>query len=373
MLMKKMIIIIAAAIAIVACNKTYEVVPVSDDGTQIAFSTWAGPLTKARTQGTSTFAAGDDFAVYGYKDMTDGSDPKTVFDDVVVSTTDGSSWDYTGHRFWDTNYDKYTFFAVSPAATGTAATVNPQTGAITSAAITFSGNDNDILVADKKTVLKTDTPTPFGDGTAAFGTVPIVFNHVASLVDFKVKKAPSLADATVTVSAFELSQIETAGVLSVSDAYTDNHPVISWSSTATGTYGPANGVTAVDITNPIVIAEDSAFNPTTPATPAASTVLINNLVAKPQTFGATGQAASQQLTITYQIAVTGGDTVEHTSTIYLADFDIIDDADQDDTKVGSWEPGKHYTFFITLDANVIMFSASITDWVNVNGYHYLLN
>ena len=369
MRMKKFLILASVALLAIACNKTYQVVPEGTEGTPIGFSTWAEQLTKARVQGSSTFAAGDDFAVYGYKETTSPAAKVTVFDGVTVSTTDGTAWDYENHRFWDTNYDAYTFFAVSPAAS--AGTVTAQTGAITSAATTFAGNDNDILVADKKTVLKTATPEPFGDGTVKFGVVPLVFNHVASLVDFKVKKAPTLSDATVKVSDFKLLQIENAGVLTVSDAYTDSHPVVSWSSTGTGTYTPDKAVTAV--TYPVTVVEDSAFNPTTPATPAASAFLVNNLVVKPQEFGATGLTTSQQLSITYSITDAGGSVVEHTSTLYLADFDTVDNDVQTDTKVASWEPGKHYTFYITLDANVIMFSASITDWTAVSGYHYLIN
>ena len=369
MRMKKFLILASVALLAIACNKTYQVVPEGTEGTPIGFSTWAEQLTKARVQGSSTFAAGDDFAVYGYKETTSPAAKVTVFDGVTVSTTDGTAWDYENHRFWDTNYDAYTFFAVSPAAS--AGTVTAQTGAITSAATTFAGNDNDILVADKKTVLKTATPEPFGDGTVKFGVVPLVFNHVASLVDFKVKKAPTLSDATVKVSDFKLLQIENAGVLTVSDAYTDSHPVVSWSSTGTGTYTPDKAVTAV--TYPVTVVEDSAFNPTTPATPAASAFLVNNLVVKPQEFGATGLTTSQQLSITYSITDAGGSVVEHTSTLYLADFDTVDNDVQTDTKVASWEPGKHYTFYITLDANVIMFSASITDCTAVSGYHYLIN
>ena len=371
MRMKKLLILASIALLAMACNKTYQVVPDGAEGTPIGFSTWTEQLTKAeaRVQGSNTFLAGDTFAVYGYKETTSPAAKVTVFDGVTVTAASSTSWDYEKHRYWDTNYDAYTFFAVSPSAS--AGTVNAQTGEITSAATTFHGNDNDILVADKKTVLKTATPEPFGDGTVKFGVVPIVFNHVASMVDFKVKKAPTLGDATVSVSDFKLLQIENAGVMTVSGAYTDTHPVVTWSNTGTGTYLPAHGVSSVTL--PVTVVEDTAFDPATPATPAASAFLINSLIAKPQTFGASGQTASQQLSITYSITDDGGSVVEHTSTLYLADFDTVDNDVQTDTKVGGWEPGKHYTFYITLDANVIMFSASITDWTTVSGYHYLIN
>ena len=379
--MKRYIFIAAAMVlATVSCSKVYDATPVNHD-VPIGFGSWTETLTKARTQGSNTFASGDNFAVYGYKDKTPTA-PATVFDDVEVSTTDGNTWTYTGTRFWDVSYDSYTFFAISPAAIGTEAdgtnsstNVNAQTGAFVTRAITFGGDDNDILVADKKTVLKTDGSGNFN----TYATVPLVFNHVASLVDFKVKKGTSLHNATVTVSAFELSDIDNVGQLTVTAAYTDTHPVASWTSpgTARTTYGPGDGVNDdVDISSPITIAEDTAFNPASPTDPASSTDLIKSLVVMPQTFRASGGSNPQKITMSYKIAVTGSADVEFTDKlVYLYDFDNVNDADNGDTPIASWEPGKHYTFYITIDAHAINFSATITNWVTTGatGYNYLVN
>ena len=376
--MKKIMILAVAAIAMVACSKTYDNTPVAK--AEIGFNTWAEVLTKteARVQGTSTFLAGDTFAVYGYKDKSSPA-PANVFDDVVVTASGNpvDDWDYSNHRLWDSNYDSYTFFAISPSAIGTEADgtnsstdVNPQTGAFTTRAITFAGNDNDILVADKKTVNKTDGSGNFN----TWATVPLVFNHVASLVDIKVKKAPTLHDATVTVSEFELSDIDNVGQLSVSSAYTDSHPVATWTGTARTTYGPGSGVTPVSIASPIAIAEDGDFDPDSPTDPSGSTMLVNNLVVLPQTFRASGGTNPQKITMTYKIAVTGSADVEYEDVVlYFYDFDNVNDADNSDTAIAAWQPGKHYTFYITIDAHVIDFSATITDWTAVSGYNYLIN
>ena len=388
--MKRYIFLVAAvALATVSCSKTYDTT--TAPGRAIGFGTWTENLTRAitdpRTAGTNAFGVGDSFAVFGYKSASDDSGKSTVFDSgtktvEVEMTTAGTpgTWTYSPLRYWDVNYDKYTFFAVSPSSVGKAATVDPQTGEITSASIVFAGNNNDILVADKETVNKsTDNYT---------SQVVLDFNHVASLVDFKVAKAPNLHDATVTVSAFTLGNIETTGVMSVSDAYNaavyggSVGPVVTWNSTATGTYGPANGVTSVDISSPITIVEDTAFP--VPAEPAdgKSTMLINNLIVKPQTFAEpttaerndpSTAAAAQKLTITYSIAVTNGDTNTYTSTLFLYDFDIVNNDEQAGTRVASWDTGKHYTFYITLDAKPIVFGARINDWTVGTGYHYLVN
>ncbi len=385
-----------AAIALVACSKEFDTNKSASNGTAIGFNTWGNVLTKTRTQGDGTFTVGDDFAVYGAKIVTSPASTTTVFDDDVVTMTvagEPGTWTYSPTRYWDQNTDNYVFYAISPASIGTGGTVNPQTGVISSAAITFAGNDNDILVADKETVAH-----------GSYGsTVELDFNHVASLVDFKVSKHSNLHDATVKITGFTLGNIQTTGVLSVTADYNStnyggsNGPVVSWSSTATGSYLPAAGVTpvkgddgsnAIAVGNPLTIVENDAFNPASPAEPAAAkaTYVINNLVVKPQTFTAPsvpadpedeGNANAQKVTISYTITTTDANsnssTNTYTSTLWLADFDIVNDADQEDSKVGSWDTGKHYVFYITLDSKPIVFGATINDWTSGLGYHYLLN
>ena len=377
--MKRYILIVAAvALATVSCSRNYDVNP-AGEGAEIGFGTWAENLTKARVQGSNTFTNGDDFAVYGYKEVTSPASKTTVFDDVVVSTTDGTTWTYSPTRYWDKNADQYVFYAISPSSVGTAATVNPQTGEITSTGITFSGKNSDILVADKETVVKANYNKQ----------VELDFNHVASLVDFKVSKASTLKDAVVKVTAFTLSNIEDAGEMSVNDAYNASvyngttGPVVTWSSTGKGSYTPASAVNAVTL--PQTIAEDDAFVADPAAAPAEgkSTMIVNNLIVKPQAFTVPTDAeradpataaTAQKLTITYTIEVTGGGVNEYTSTIFLYDFDMANDKVQDaSTFLGGWLTGKHYTFYITLDSNPITFSAKVNEWTVGTGYHYLLN
>lgn len=391
--MKKLMILAVAAIALVACSKTYDLN--KSEGSAIGFGTWGNVLTKAisdgRTPGSGTFVVGDSFAVYGYKSASDGSDAHTVFDDDEVEMTAAGSpgtWTYSPLRFWDKNYDEYTFYAVSPSSVGTAATVNPQTGEITSASISFTGKNvqSDVLVADKKTVLN-----------ANYGTqVTLDFNHVSALVDFKVSKAPNLADATVKVTAFSLSNIENAGVLTVTDDYngsvygatpTGLNPIATWSTgNATGSYGPTDGVNSVALGTGLEVAGNDAFtnfDGTDNGEPAVAkaTFIINNLIVKPQPLTAPTNETDftetkPKLSITYTITTGSGtseSTTEYSSQLWLSKFDIVNDNAQNDTPVGSWATGKHYVFYITLDANPIVFGASITDWTSGTGYHYLVN
>ena len=353
MRMKKIMILAVAAIALAACAKTYDKVETAP--APIGFNTWTEQLTKVRTQGSSTFASGDDFAVYGYKEVTDPASKTTVFDDIDVNY-DGTNWAYDHVRFWDQATDSYTFYAVSPTAVGTAATVTPQTGVIASASITFAGNDNDILVADEKTVAKAN----YGEDVA------LVFNHIASLVDFKVKKHSNLGSATLAITSFSLTNMDKTGTFAV-DSYTSTHPDVEWTASAhNGTYTNTSGVTSV-ATLPTAVGTTGDF-------------LINNLVAMPQTFRYENYDADedpsndyiQTVSIAYTITDEASNVSTYTASFNLKLFDDVDDTDNEDTIIGGWEAGKHYTFYITIDAQKIVFTASITPWTPESGYNYLV-
>jgi len=346
MRMKKLMILAAAALATLACSRNYEVNPVSEQ--EIGFGSWAENLTKAeaRVQGSNTFLAGDTFAVYGYK--VNGSNNDVVFDDVVV-TASGSgtlTWGYSPKRFWDQSASGYTFYAVSPSAIGTAATVDAETGAISSASISFSGKDNDILVADKKEVAPADYNKK----------VEMVFNHIASLVDFKVKKHTNLGDAVLAITSFSISDIDATGTFAVS-AYTSTHPVVTWTESAYANYDNTKGVTSVTLPTAVTTTGND---------------LIDDLVVMPQAFRSGSDEHIQKVNIAYTITDEDSNVNTFTTSFNLKLFDNDDDTDNEDTIVESWEAGKHYTFYITINANVIEFTGKITDWTDVSGYNYLV-
>lgn len=387
MRMKKLMILAVAAVALVACSRTFE--KHETEGVAIGFGTWSEHLTKAREQGSSTFVATDNFAVYGTKDRASGAPIQVTVFDATVVTASGSgtlTWDYDDHRYWDSSYDSYTFYAVSPAG---CATVTATTGAVSATGLNFTGKNNDILVADKTTVEK-------GTGASStwfnsYGDVNLVFNHAAALVDVKVKKASTLTDA-VGISSISLDNIKQTGTLAIAtDEYdktistrttVPNIVLASWTTSNPDVYRPVDGVTpvygadnatAISASNQKVVPADSGFDPnntTENTTPAGSEFVFNHLVVVPQAFGASGNDDSQKITISYTL---GTDPTTYTRTLYLADFDVKDNSVQTDNKVASWEPGKHYIFYITIDAHAISFSAEIDDWTGVNGYHYLIN
>lgn len=339
MRMKKLMLFAVAALALASCSKTFDTN--KSEGTAIGFGTWAETLTKARAQGSSTFVSGDSFNVEGFK--TVGGANTTVFDDVAVSY-DGTNWTYTNTRFWDSNATSYTFFAVS---NPTTALTFAADGTIAATAVTFAGNNNDILLANSVEVEPPYSSTP----------VALTFKHIGSLVDLKVKKSATLddADATVAITAVALEKIDGAGNVAVT-GYTSNVPAVAWTGLdGNTTYTNASGVTPV------------ATLPTDVGTTGDD--LINTLVVIPQTL-----ADTKILKISYTITDAAGTVNTFTNTeIKLNQFDKTDDTDNTTPFITGWEAGKHYVYTLTIDANTINFTGSITDWdTAVNGYNYLV-
>lgn len=360
MSMKKTVLLAAAALSLVACGKTYELQETAQP--KIGFGTWAETLTKATVE--NTFDQGATFKVWGFK--TVASTNTDVFTGVTVTkqTAENNNWSYENKKYWDLSASSYTFYAVSPAADNY--TLTTANGAVTkSPAITFTGTDSDILVADKTVVNKADRTGNFN----SFERVNLSFNHVAALLDVKVKASAGLiADgAIVTVKSIQIQNIDSKGSFTVSGGYTTD-PVtnVDWTSAEedAGTYT----VSTFDQTKGT--GDSYALNTNLGNT---AQTFINKLVVMPQDFRTTGDQ-KQEVLITYTIQYTNGEPTEFAPAAFsLTLFDNVDDADNDDTRVSGWAPGTHYIYTITIDANAINFTASIKDWkATENAYNYLV-
>ncbi len=372
--MKRYIFIVAViALASVSCSKTYDA-KTADEGNPISIGTWTDNLTKAAME---DFAVNDIFDVYGYKwkgTADSQSDKTTIFDGIDVKQTSAGVWEYAGinsqkMKFWDYAYDGYTFFAAYPAEV--LATAPAQTGLFVSNKLTYDGTTEKLLVAQKKDV----TNANFGN------TVTLLFKHTAALVDFKFKKHTDLTNYKVEVTSFKLANIRTTGTFTVGSYDGSNDPVgatvsevakLGWTPDATPT---VNASTAAAAAAPYVLA-----SPATSATGATDVVdLLTGLVVMPQKF-TTGSGA-QTFTIEYTITDETPDPDQASSftpdPIEILQFDTTDvDTDTaNNANIGSWLPGVHYTFIITINANGIEFSASIADWVTTDatGHYYLVD
>ena len=352
--MKKLILFAAITAMAVSCAKTGEVNPVS--GKPIAFDTWTSNLTKSVH---APFISGATFNIYGYKHMGDESSHTDVFTGDVV-TYNGTAWNYTGIRFWDRTTNYYNFFAISPA--GVVPETPPaQPGCFVTNDITFTGKNGDILVAKKKTVEKNNYGLAVG----------LDFVPQAALFDLKVKKAKNLEEAELVINSVTLKNIQTKGTLSVSGYGGNGTPVSAWSLAAsplTANFDNLDGV--IPVTTLPTIGAGVGYGT------ANSAFLINNLIVMPQTLINSGQ----QLEINYTVDFSG-ESITHTRTIDLNKFDSTDmagdgrDESSQNTApfITTWDSGKHYTYYLTINADIIVFSATISDWTDANAFHYIIN
>ena len=360
MSMKKVVILAAAALTLASCAKTYELQETAQS--QIGFSTWNDAMTKAAKTG---FVANDEFDVFGYKSNS-ASDMATVFDGVDVKY-DGTDWSYSPLRFWDNNYASYTFFAAYPKDQLT--TAPAQTGLFVSKELTYNGSNEVLLVAQKKDVAKANYNNE----------VELKFKHVGSLVDIKVKKHTDIAAAKVEVTSIALSGIQTKGKYTVAsyDATSKNPVGKTVSGAADLGWEPAS--------TPVLNSDAAPYKNTTTVTLAKNAGvgtdnaedLLSNLVLMPQVLAKDG---GPQITISYKI-ITGEDATEETITFtdksfFFGQFDKSDpdptDKDNTDPRISAWMPGVHYTYYITINANAIIFTASIDTWSAETGHYYLV-
>lgn len=374
MRMKKLMIFAVAAIALVACTKTYEKEEAPQQ--EIGFGTWNDVMTKAVK---TAFANGDTFDIYGFKWNTGPANQTNVFKgyDVTYNSTT-EKWTYSPKRYWDGNFDYYTFFAAYPNnQLASAANENDyeQRGLFISNELTYDGSNEVLLVAQKKDVAKVN----YGN------TVPLLFKHTASLVDIKFKKHSELEDAMVTVNSIKLSGIQTKGKFTVAsyDSENNNDPVgktvsgvskLGWELAEPPVVNAANADAAAA---PYIHTSDVSLASGAGVGTANAADLITNLVLMPQVLSTTG---GPKITISYTITTGSGgdaDTIVYTDKeFYFGLFDKSDpdptDKDNTDPRVSAWLPNVHYTYYITINANAIEFSASIDTWATDNAHYYLV-
>lgn len=372
--MKKLMIFAVAAIALVACTKTYEKEEAPQQ--EIGFGTWNDVMTKAVK---TAFANGDTFDIYGFKWNTGPANQTNVFKgyDVTYNSTT-EKWTYSPKRYWDGNFDYYTFFAAYPNnQLASAANENDyeQRGLFISNELTYDGSNEVLLVAQKKDVAKVN----YGN------TVPLLFKHTASLVDIKFKKHSELEDAMVTVNSIKLSGIQTKGKFTVAsyDSENNNDPVgktvsgvskLGWELAEPPVVNAANADAAAA---PYIHTSDVSLASGAGVGTANAADLITNLVLMPQVLSTTG---GPKITISYTITTGSGgdaDTIVYTDKeFYFGLFDKSDpdptDKDNTDPRVSAWLPNVHYTYYITINANAIEFSASIDTWATDNAHYYLV-
>jgi hypothetical protein len=184
-------------------------------------------------------------------------------------------------------------------------------------------------------------------------------------------EAKNLKEAELTVNSVVLKNLQTKGHLSVVDYDGTNKPVTAWALAETpvpANFNNTHGITSVTLPASIATGVEHGIS--------NSEFLINNLIVMPQTLITSGQ----QLEINYTVNFSG-ESITHTRTIDLNKFDLTDmagegraESDQNTAPfVTTWDPGKHYTYYLTINADLIVFNATISDWTDANAFHYIIN
>ncbi len=206
--MKKIFVILSAALMFAACSKNDVIVPVEEDETAIDFSAVADKTTKAAINDNADLAKEGGFVVWGYKNAktaTDWTSATTIFDaqTVTAAANDGAyvsgnvtNWTYTPKRFWDKNAN-YCFYAVAP--------VSPANGTYS---IAGNANEKKITIDGAVSAISTASDDHLISRAGVIGrdgkttdNVAFTFNHVMAKLTFKVK----LQDKLVPT---DLKQIE---------------------------------------------------------------------------------------------------------------------------------------------------------------------
>ncbi len=226
--MKKTLLLVAAAVALVACSNEETVRQSAPEAIGFDNAFVENSTRSVETPGYSTTSMFTDFAVYGF---VEGA---SLFDGVKVGkdVTNGeltSDWKYEGTQYWiaGANYD---FYAVAPFNGGwSVKTGTTPTDAGATLSFTTADGTQDLLYAS---IVERQGA---GDGNTA---VAFTFKHILSKVKFSFENAYNASAATIRVKNVQVTNAYTTGDVALAAAAT-------WSNQGTtGTFSFGNAAVA---------------------------------------------------------------------------------------------------------------------------------
>ncbi|MDE6858124.1 MAG: fimbrillin family protein, partial [Alistipes sp.] len=248
---------------------------------------------------------------------------------VVYSAAD-NAWAPEGQDYYWPKNGSLTFFAYSPADYSSWAPAINADEKLAASAVAVTAANVDLLYSD---LTKDQTKANYTTNTYYNG-VDIKFCHALSSIVFKTRLTSELNGTTITVNEVTLSGVSSKGDFEWSlDA--DDAPV--WSSQS-----EAAGYTAVSGAGQEVKYGD-----------AVELEGANALILLPQSL------TDAVATVKYTIQNDGGEAIEQTTTVALADL-----------KYGSqesaeWLPGKRYIYTVNFGLDRIVFAPQVKDWEDV--------
>lgn len=349
--MKKVFVTFLAVASVIACTKSNVEF---EETTEIGLKPVAHNVTKSMMTGTA-FKTSESFNVWAfYKQLPAGKtiaewqaatdveqttyiDEKTfVYNNATTdATTNAPTWKGATSYYWPkvgsllftayyptTVADKVTYEFSDAVVAEDKETVPAKNQMVITdyqqSRVASTGYSEDLMYANM-------TPSSYSANNVA-----LTFKHALSWISVVlVKSSATPDDATITVSKVEFTGVKPQG-----DAVVNGASEIAWSSK-----GTAANVNVVESTQ--TLTKDNT------AQLAYEPLFI------PQ--------AMNDMVVTYNIKSGDGSNFTEVKTITLNTLESTDK-----TTYSKWEPGKHYTYTISIGTSEILIAPTVTDWENVN-------
>ena len=313
-----------------ACNKT-EIIPIGD-AQEIAFTAVNKVATKAPVNGT-TFLTTDDMDVVAYLASGNGATPGTFFTETRFVNS-GTTW--TGKRYWPLSDATINFLAV----TNMGGNVNGHVENVFD--VTTPASKVVSTLTSNHEAAQTDLMFAACQGTHIQGTeyssVPMVFKHALSWINFEVKTGNGNTDADpkITINSITLNQVPVNGTLTV----TNNNYATTGTECTTENLGASWGYT--DLVNVKLVENgivNDDFKNDLPLTGTSTTFGTNGILVIP--------SVQTSFTINYTITQPDG-----TPNTFDYEYELS----------GNWEMAKKYVYKISMTLSEIEISPEIDDW-----------
>ena len=344
--MKKTQLILAAAALVALASCSNDGFTPANDG-EIGFNVVSSMATRANDaiiSGT-TYGTDNTFQVWGWQSEAGNfsefatDDASNFMSNLTISYCGGpqnrdNAWRNSAHYYYWPFTGRISFLAihpstVAPTTTGWDATNKKPQATIADYTITPGTNETvDLMFATN-------------EGARQAAALPMVFKHALSQIEVQVKTDQDYsADVAFDVESVTFNNIDLSGDVAFANE------AISWTDNTTQTQNWVYYDTVLeDITNSYQVYGAAKVNiPQAAYNPVAQ-------VGEPGDPDYVAPEAGNTITIVYSMEQTGSEKITGTVTI---------------SKPQLWEAGKKYNYTINFRLNEIIFSPSVTDWVDVN-------
>lgn len=364
--MKKLFISLLAVASVIACTKSNVEF---EETAEIGLKPVAHNVTKSMMTGKA-FQTSESFNVWAfYKQVNPGTsiadwqaatgvEQTTYIDEKTFENVEGTTTWHGVHSYYWPKMGSLLFAGYYPT------TVKDQVD------YTFDGNVNQMViknyVPDRVVNPKGETTTyeedlMYANMTPASVTknnVSLVFNHALSWITVKVQQSVNTGETgpKITVNSVTFEKVSTKG-----DATVNNIPLsVGAAGETKDTYDPIKWVPSGDaadiqkievVTEELVKADDKKVRGIELGTAAKALEYEPLFIPQPMT----------NMVVNYTIESEDGSSFTETTTITLNTLKT-----DDGKEATNWEPGKHYTYTITIGTTEILVAPSVTAWDNVN-------